>query len=636
MSPTDTQTAPWEEAAQQQSSAPADAAPWEEAAPAAPAPSVARGTAPAAAPAAPGRWSRAAAALAHTVGLPGSQAEADQMQQQEKAETLAHPFWKAAQIFAGPAGEVVQGAYAGGKRILGELTQAGEAVEENNPAGVGVHAVQALPFVGEGIKTGAEQLGPGEYINLPEAATALGTAATAAPMLMGGEGGTRLPETNYGVYIPREPKMLPGVEPPVTPEYVGEPAAPSQGAGIPDAEVEPWLEPQQGQIPAKAGPGLQPPPPVNRATAIESTKPPAQFAPRPDGVPNRGAIVDAQGNVLVNRPGLPPPGETAARKTPIIPKIVPPPAPVAPAPPQPTSNAVMVSPPSNIQPAPESPQAAPQTPPATIPPSVAPNAPAAPEAAQRPAVQASGEPAELRKSAQDQKPILEQAAQQVAAAVPGAEVVGPRVKSTDSIENKDDRGKPPETNVDNLGVRVVAPNPDAVPAVQQAIESQLPVVSKDKIDNNGLNLPQYGIQTGKPGEPNQVSELQVVPGPAVAKAMKDTDPLYAQQKEAQADLDAAKSGTWQHKAAQTTSARRSRPPWTRPRLRMPSNRRTKAAPRCQSPRIKRNSATLRQPSHSPRERPSPSRTAPQVPSRAATPTSPTAAGGWSTRPRVRF
>jgi len=472
------------------------------------------------------------------------------MQQQEKAETLAHPFWKAAQIFAGPAGEVVQGAYAGGKRILGELTQAGEAVEENNPAGVGVHAVQALPFVGEGIKTGAEQLGPGEYINLPEAATALGTAATAAPMLMGGEGGTRLPETNYGVYIPREPKMLPGVEPPVTPEYVGEPAAPSQGAGIPDAEVEPWLEPQQGQIPAKAGPGLQPPPPVNRATAIESTKPPAQFAPRPDGVPNRGAIVDAQGNVLVNRPGLPPPGETAARKTPIIPKIVPPPAPVAPAPPQPTSNAVMVSPPSNIQPAPESPQAAPQTPPATIPPSVAPNAPAAPEAAQRPAVQASGEPAELRKSAQDQKPILEQAAQQVAAAVPGAEVVGPRVKSTDSIENKDDRGKPPETNVDNLGVRVVAPNPDAVPAVQQAIESQLPVVSKDKIDNNGLNLPQYGIQTGKPGEPNQVSELQVVPGPAVAKAMKDTDPLYAQQKEAQADLDAAKSGTWQHKAAQ--------------------------------------------------------------------------------------
>ena len=159
--------------------------------------------------------------------------------------------------------------------------------------------------------------------------------------------------------------------------------------------------------------------------------------------------------------------------------------------------------------------------------------PAAPQAqpeARRPPVQASTDPSEIRQSAQEQKPDLKEMAQTVASAVPGANVVGPRVKSEDSIENKEDRGKPPETNIDNLGVRVVAPNPDAVSAVQQAIESQLPVASKDKIDNNGLDIPQYGVKTGAPGDANQVSELQVIPSPEVADAMKETDPLYAKQK----------------------------------------------------------------------------------------------------------
>jgi len=163
------------------------------------------------------------------------------------------------------------------------------------------------------------------------------------------------------------------------------------------------------------------------------------------------------------------------------------------------------------------------------------------ETGARPAVQASTDPAELRKSAQQQKPHLDGMAQAVASAVPGADVVGPRVKSEDSIENKEDRGKPPETNIDNLGVRVVAPNPDAVPAVQQAIESQLPVASKDKIDNNGLDIPQYGVKTGAPGDANQISELQVVPSPEVADAMTETDPLYAQQKEALVAGDKAKA-----------------------------------------------------------------------------------------------
>lgn len=161
--------------------------------------------------------------------------------------------------------------------------------------------------------------------------------------------------------------------------------------------------------------------------------------------------------------------------------------------------------------------------------------------AERPPVQASSEPGEIRDSAQQQKPDLKQMATAVAQAVPGAEVVGPRVKSEESIDNKEERGKPVESNIDNLGVRVVAPNPDAVPAVQQAIEQSLPVVQKDKIDNNGLDIPQYGVKTGAPGDANQVSEMQVIPSPAVAGAMKDTDDLYAKQKEAIARGDKAEA-----------------------------------------------------------------------------------------------
>ena len=159
---------------------------------------------------------------------------------------------------------------------------------------------------------------------------------------------------------------------------------------------------------------------------------------------------------------------------------------------------------------------------------------------ERPAVQKSNKPAELRKSAAEQKPDLQKMAENVAAQVPGAEVMGPRVKAAESIENKEERGKAPESNIDNLGVRVIAPNPDAVPAVQAAVERNLPVVQKDTITNNGLDVPQYGVKTGAPGEPNQVSELQI-PTAAEAEAMKDTDHLYAKQKEAMVNGDKAKA-----------------------------------------------------------------------------------------------
>ena len=78
-----------------------------------------------------------------------------------------------------------------------------------------------------------------------------------------GEGYRTLPP-NPTVEIPGEPKALPAPPQPLEPEYVGQPPAAPQAAGIPDAEVTPWEEARQAQLPSKAGPGLNPPPPVNR------------------------------------------------------------------------------------------------------------------------------------------------------------------------------------------------------------------------------------------------------------------------------------------------------------------------------------------------------------------------------------
>jgi ParB-like chromosome segregation protein Spo0J len=189
-----------------------------------------------------------------------------------------------------------------------------------------------------------------------------------------------------------------------------------------------------------------------------------------------------------------------------------------------------LEPPATIQGTPEAstshraPSAAPQ---------VSPSAP-------REAVQASSDPEALRQSAQEQEPALQEMAEGAIEGVPGAKVEGVRVKSADSIDNKDERGKPPDTNIDNLGARVSAPTPEGVEQIKQNIEQQLPIVQTDKITNNGLNADQYGIQTGKQGELNQVSEVQVVTS-AQAKAMRQTDSLYARQKEAVANGDQAEA-----------------------------------------------------------------------------------------------
>ena len=124
--------------------------------------------------------------------------------------------------------------------------------------------------------------------------------------------------------------------------------------------------------------------------------------------------------------------------------------------------------------------------------------------------------------------------------MPGAKLEGSRVKEPESQANKDDRGKPAETNIDNLGARISVETPEAARQVKENIEQQLPVTHRDKIDSNGLAVQQYGVQTGAPGEANQVSEIQVVPK-AQAEAMKETTPLYEQQKAAIASGDQAEA-----------------------------------------------------------------------------------------------
>jgi hypothetical protein len=151
----------------------------------------------------------------------------------------------------------------------------------------------------------------------------------------------------------------------------------------------------------------------------------------------------------------------------------------------------------------------------------------------RPIVQASDDPKELHASASEQKPVIAKMAEAAVSGVPGAKIEGMRVKEAEAVQNKNDRGKPPETIDDHLGARVSAKTPDAVEAIKENIEAKLPVRTSDKIDSNGLNADKYGVQTGKPGDANQQSELQVVTRDQ-AKAMKATDDLYDRQKKAAA------------------------------------------------------------------------------------------------------
>jgi len=94
-----------------------------------------------------------------------------------------------------PPVQALEGIYSGGKRILGELGDAYHSAREGNVPGAAAHAIQAIPFIGEGIKRGSEQMGPfnGMGEGIKEAATnpgvlgtIAGTAATTAPLVAGG------------------------------------------------------------------------------------------------------------------------------------------------------------------------------------------------------------------------------------------------------------------------------------------------------------------------------------------------------------------------------------------------------------------------------------------------------------------
>lgn len=120
--------------------------------------------------------------LGHTFGIGREEEIAQNKEVREHplvtALKAAIPGWEAVQ-------GAVQGAASGFMRSTGEAGQAVDALRGGNPAAAGVHAVQALPFVGPAIQHGADQLKPGESINPAEVGTALGTSIQAAPLALG-------------------------------------------------------------------------------------------------------------------------------------------------------------------------------------------------------------------------------------------------------------------------------------------------------------------------------------------------------------------------------------------------------------------------------------------------------------------
>ena len=176
------------------------------------------------------------------------------------------------------------------------------------------------------------------------------------------------------------------------------------------------------------------------------------------------------------------------------------------------------------------------------------------ESSDRPVVQGSNDAGEIRASAKEQEPVLQAMVAAVTAAVPGAKVEGVRVKKDASQETKAERGKPAETNIDNLGARLSASSRSALEKLRDHIEKKLPVENKSKITSNGLDMDQYSIRTGGKDAANQVSELQVG-GKDQVDALKQTEPLYEKQKKAEARGDKAEAArlgaeiTAMHKAA---------------------------------------------------------------------------------------
>ena len=134
----------------------------------------------------PGFWEN----LGHTFGI-GQQEAA----QQEK-EFKEHPVRTLLAPAIGPILPMAQGLAHGFMRSTGEVGQAIDALQARNPAAAGVHAVQAIPFVGPAMQTMSDQSNPvaanasyGERLKAAvtpgNVGTALGTSAQLAPMALG-------------------------------------------------------------------------------------------------------------------------------------------------------------------------------------------------------------------------------------------------------------------------------------------------------------------------------------------------------------------------------------------------------------------------------------------------------------------
>jgi hypothetical protein len=131
--------------------------------------------------------------LGHTFGIGRDEA------QQQQQEFNAHPIRNILGTATGikPVADLASGLWSGGKRIAGELGQAGNAALHGDASGTLAHGVNAIPFVGPAMqKMEAEApathpsqswLEQAKTLATPgNLGTAVGTAAQTAPMLLGG------------------------------------------------------------------------------------------------------------------------------------------------------------------------------------------------------------------------------------------------------------------------------------------------------------------------------------------------------------------------------------------------------------------------------------------------------------------
>lgn len=100
-----------------------------------------------------------------------------------RQHVLQHPVEAGLEALGGPAWQVAKGASQGFMRSTGEAGQAVDAARAGNMPSAVVHAVTALPFVGQAIDKGSDQFNAGNYAGA--AGTGLGATLQAAPMVAG-------------------------------------------------------------------------------------------------------------------------------------------------------------------------------------------------------------------------------------------------------------------------------------------------------------------------------------------------------------------------------------------------------------------------------------------------------------------